>query len=79
MQRRDHRHALQSGRFVQGRELCVRGKVLLTVRAEDGDTYVQLVVPRPKLFPPDPAIVRAFGAVTENTATCKAPRGATEE
>lgn len=64
---------LQSGRFPSGKELCVLGTILLTVPAADGDTHVQLKVAQPLLYPPDPAIVEAFGAVTENTPPAKDP------
>lgn len=65
---------LLGGRFVQGKEICVRGVVNTSVVASDRDTHDQLIVneplPYPATIPVDYAI---FGATTENSPPYKDP------
>lgn len=56
---------LAGGRFVEGREFCVEGKVQLIAGAADGDSHVQLQVDEPIPYPAMDAHVYFFGGTTE--------------
>lgn len=64
---------LVGGRFVTGKEICVRAPVWLPVVAEDGDTHVQLQVDEPIPYPSADASYDVFGAATENSPIYKDP------
>jgi hypothetical protein len=64
---------LAGGRFVTGKEVCVRGRLLSPVPAEDLDTHDQLRVDEPIPYPTDDIAYHMFGATTENGPIYKDP------
>ncbi len=64
---------LVGGRWVEGKELCIAGTVLLSANASDGDTHEQLTVDEPLPYPVADAPYGAFGATTENVPPYKDP------
>lgn len=64
---------LVGGRFVTGKEICVRATVLSPVLASDGDTHAQVTVDEPIPYPTADIGYHAFGASTENAPTYKDP------
>jgi hypothetical protein len=64
---------LVGGRFVTGKEICVRATVLSPVLASDRDTHVQVVVDEPIPYPSADIGFHLFGASTENGPTYKNP------
>ncbi len=65
---------LEGGRYVQGKEICVRAVVHLSVVANDGDTHNQLVLNEPLPYPATiPVSYAIFGTTTENSPPYKDP------
>lgn len=64
---------LVGGRFVTGKEVCVRVKSFVNVSAEDGDTHAQMVVDEPIPYPTADAAYNLFGGTTENGPMYKDP------
>jgi hypothetical protein len=64
---------LSGGRFVAGKEVCVRGETWLAVHAEDGDTHLQLVTDEPLPYPTADSPYWLFGSTTENAPPYKDP------
>jgi hypothetical protein len=64
---------LAGGRFVTGKEICVRAKLLTPVPAEDGDTHDQMRVDEPIPYPTSDIAYHLFGATTENGPPYKDP------
>ena len=64
---------LQGGRFIAGKEICVRNTLLVGVLAEDGDTHAQMRVDEPLPYPEADASPAIFGATTENGPMYKDP------
>ena len=64
---------LAGGRFASGKEVCVRGTLLLNMVAADNDTHDQLHVDEPIPYPTDDLHYELFGAVTENGPMFKDP------
>ena len=64
---------LAGGRFVAGKEVCVRGKLLSPVPADDHDTHDQMRVDEPIPYPTDDIAYHLFGATTENGPVYKDP------
>jgi hypothetical protein len=54
------------GRFVTGKEICVRITPLLATRAEDGDTHAQMRLDEPIPYPQPDITYNLFGVTTEN-------------
>jgi len=61
------------GRFVTGKEICVRASLLSPVAAEDGDTHDQMHVDEPIPYPIDDIGYDQFGGTTENGPPYKDP------
>lgn len=61
------------GRFVTGKEICVRGTLLSPVAAEDGDTHDQMHVDEPIPYPISDIGYDQFGVTTENGPPYKDP------
>jgi hypothetical protein len=64
---------LAGGRFITGKEVCVRGKLLQPVPADDRDTHDQMYVDEPIPYPTDDIAYHLFGATTENSPMYKDP------
>jgi hypothetical protein len=64
---------LAGARFVTGKEICVRGQILVDVEANDRDTHVQMVVEEPLPYPKATAPYNIFGATNENGPPYKDP------
>lgn len=64
---------LAGGRFASGKEVCVRGTLLLHLVPSDNDTHDQLKVDEPIPYPTDDSHYELFGAVTENGPMYKDP------
>jgi hypothetical protein len=64
---------LVGARFVTGKEICVRGKLLNPVPAEDHDTHDQMRVDEPIPYPTADIAYHLFGATTENGPVYKDP------
>jgi len=64
---------LVGGRFVTGKEICVRVRLLANTLAEDGDTHAQMFVDEPIPYPTDDIAYHLFGATTENGPIYKDP------
>ena len=64
---------LAGGRFVTGKEVCVRANLLQAVPAEDGDTHDQMRVDEPIPYPGADIAYNLFGATTENGPIYKDP------
>lgn len=64
---------LAGGRFVTGKEVCVRATLFLNVPAEDNDTHDQMVVDEPIPYPDSDSGYNLFGATTENGPVYKDP------
>jgi len=54
------------GRFVTGKEICVRATLLTPVHAADNDTHDQMIVDEPIPYPTDDVAYNLFGGTTEN-------------
>ena len=63
---------LASGRYVQGKEICVRSQVIVGVEAEDRDTHVQMLVREPLPYPAS-TLAFAIGGAAENSPSYKDP------
>lgn len=61
------------GRYVAGKEICIRGKVSQLVGANDGDTHLQLKVSNPIIYPDTSPAYDDFGASTEISPPYKDP------
>jgi hypothetical protein len=61
------------GRFVTGKEICVRASLLSPVAAEDGDTHDQMHVDEPIPYPISDIGYDQFGGTTENGPPYKDP------
>jgi hypothetical protein len=64
---------LVGGRFVAGKEVCVRATLFVAIQAEDGDTHAQMRVDEPIPYPEPDAAYNLFGATTENGPMYKDP------
>ncbi len=64
---------LAGGRFVTGKEVCVRATLFVAVEAEDRDTHAQMRVDEPIPYPNADAAYNFFGATTENGPMYKDP------
>jgi len=64
---------LVGGRFVTGKEICVRGSLLTPAAAADLDTHDQMHVDEPIPYPIDDIGYDQWGAVTENGPVYKDP------
>ena len=64
---------IAGGRFVAGKEVCVRTTLFVAVAAEDGDTHAQMRVDEPIPYPTADASPTVFGATTENGPMYKDP------
>jgi hypothetical protein len=64
---------LVGGRFVTGKEVCVRATLFVAVPAEDNDTHAQMRVDEPIPYPDADAAYNLFGATTENGPVYKDP------
>jgi hypothetical protein len=64
---------LAGGRYAQGKEVCIRGAILLYTHADDGDTHVQLLVDEPLPYPASTVGYDVFGATSENSPPSKDP------
>ena len=64
---------LAGGRFITGKEICVRATLLTPVPAEDGDTHAQMRVDEPIPYPTSDIAYHLFGATTENGPIYKDP------
>lgn len=63
-----------SGRFKEGKEVCVRGRVFVSVfNPGDLDTHSQMVLDRNLVVPTGSPPVPLVGAATENTAPMRDP------
>lgn len=60
-------------RFVTGKEICVRAKLLTATLATDNDTHDQMQVDEPIPYPTDDIAYHLFGATTENSPPYKDP------
>lgn len=56
---------LAGGRYVTGKEICVRGRVFLVLDANFGKTHVQLYIDDVEILPPATYSYQSFGATTE--------------
>ncbi|HTJ43203.1 MAG TPA: hypothetical protein VL463_13955 [Kofleriaceae bacterium] len=64
---------LQGGRFVTGKEICVKVVPFIATQAEDHDTHDQMFVDEPIPYPTADAQPNVFGATTENGPPFKDP------
>ena len=64
---------IAGGRFVTGKEICVRATLLAPTLAADGDTHDQVIVDEPIPYPTDDSHYELFGATTENGPIYKDP------
>ncbi len=64
---------IAGGRFVTGKEICVRATLLTPTAADDGDTHNQMHVDEPIPYPTDDLHYELFGATTENGPIYKNP------
>jgi len=64
---------LVGGRFVTGKEICVRATLFAPVGADDGDTHDQVKVDEPIPYPVSDVAYDLFGAATENGPAYKEP------
>ncbi len=64
---------LVGGRFVTGKEICVRVRSFVNVHAEDGDTHAQMLVDEPIPYPTADAPYNQFGGTTESGPMYKDP------
>jgi hypothetical protein len=64
---------LSGGRFVAGKEVCVRAETWLAVHAEDGDTHLQVTTEEPLPYPAADTPYWIFGSTTENAPPYKDP------
>jgi len=64
---------LVGGRFVTGKEVCVRATLFVGVHAEDNDTHDQMRVDEPIPYPTADGQYQSFGATTENAPMYKDP------
>jgi hypothetical protein len=64
---------LVGGRYVPGKEVCIRAETWLVVAAEDRDTHLQATVEEPLPYPAADAQYWLFGATTENVPPYKDP------
>jgi len=64
---------LVGARFIAGKEICVRGRLLNPVPAEDHDTHDQMRVDEPIPYPTADIAYHLFGATTENGPIYKDP------
>lgn len=64
---------LVGGRFVTGKEVCVRATLFVAVPAEDNDTHAQMRLDEPIPYPDADAGYNLFGATTENGPPYKDP------
>jgi len=64
---------LVGGRFVAGKEVCVRVQLFVQTPAEDGDTHDQMFVDEPIPYPDADIAYNLFGATTENGPVYKDP------
>ena len=60
-------------RFAPGKEICVRGEVIVAAVPEDRDTHVQLLVEEGLPYPRATAAYEWFGASVENSPPYKDP------
>jgi hypothetical protein len=67
-------HDVIGGRFVTGKEICVRATLLSPVHAEDNDTHDQMIVDEPIPYPTDDIAYNLFGGTTENGPIYKHPK-----
>jgi hypothetical protein len=61
------------GRFVTGKEICVRAKLLASTPANDGDSHNQMKVDEPIPYPTSDIGYNLFGGTTENGPIYKDP------
>jgi hypothetical protein len=64
---------LSGGRFVAGKEVCIRAKLLVATVADDQDTHDQMVIDEPIPYPTADAQYHFFGSTTENGPIYKDP------
>jgi hypothetical protein len=64
---------LVGGRFVTGKEICVKVTPFVATMAEDHDTHDQMAVDEPIPYPTADAGYNVFGATTENGPVYKDP------
>jgi hypothetical protein len=61
------------GRFVTGKEICVRAKLFLSTIPNDRDTHDQMFLDEPIPYPTPDALYNVFGGTTENGPVYKDP------
>jgi hypothetical protein len=64
---------VSGGRFVAGKEVCVRATNWLSVNADDRDTHVQMALDEPLPYPAADTAYYIFGSTSENAPMYKDP------
>ncbi len=64
---------LVGGRFVTGKEVCIRGRLFVQTPAQDGDSHNQMFLDEPIPYPDPDISYNLFGATTENGPIYKDP------